>query len=92
MIKDEKNCPTCFGDLDTVFPKGDDGLRSTPESCYPCPHKTPCLRTAVSGPKGHKIRYEMIDRAYSSGRMSFWERWSKRKVLEYNIRQKNKRN
>ena len=90
MIKTEKKCPDCFGDLETVFPKGEDGLRNTPGTCLPCPHKTPCLRTAVSGPEGHHVRHEMIDRAYDSGRMTFWERWSKKKELDRKIRQKTK--
>ena len=92
MIKEEEKRPSCFGDLETVFPKGDDGLRNTPAACMPCPHKTPCLRTAVSGPQGDKIRHEMIDRAYGSGRMTFWQRWSKRKALERQTQQKKKRN
>ncbi len=87
MTKTEKKYPDCFGDLKTVFPRGKDGLRNTPQTCLPCPHKTPCLRKAVSGPEGHTVRQEMIDRAYTSGRMTFLERWSKKKELDRKIRQ-----
>ena len=90
MIKTEKKNPDCFGDLEAVFPRGANGLRNTPETCLSCPHKTLCLRTAVSGPQGHKVRNEMIDRNYNSGRMTFWERWSKKKELDRKIRQKTK--
>ena len=87
MTRTEKKYPDCFGDLKTVFPIGKDGFRNTPNTCLPCPHKTLCLRKAVSGPEGHTVRQEMIDRAYTSGRMTFIERWSKKKELDRNIRQ-----
>ena len=90
MIKTEEKYPDCFGDLETVFPKAEDGLRNTPGTCLPCPHKTPCLRTAVSGPQGHKVRNEMIDRAYDAGRITFWERWSKKKEVDRKSRMKTK--
>lgn len=80
----------CFGDLKTVFPKGENGLRSSPESCLECSHKTECLRSAIESDKGLKVREEHIDRAYRSGTLSFLERWSQKKVLHHKLKQKEK--
>ncbi len=77
---DEK-LPACFGDLETVFPSGRDGLRRTPEPCLGCSRKTECLRSAMEGVDGLKVKEELVDRAYASGRISFIERWSKKKTL-----------
>ena len=60
---------------------GKDGLRHTPEDCYPCTHKIDCLRTAIQGKEGLKVKEERIDRAYNSGRIGFVERWSKKKAI-----------
>jgi len=88
MIDRKEKYPPCFGDLDTVFPKGNDGLRNTPENCLSCAHKTECLRSAMEGADGLKVREEYLDRAYASGIMSFLERWSLKKDLKR--RQKEK--
>ncbi len=82
MTKKEKELPYCFGKLDTVFPMAEDGLRHTPESCMVCFCKTDCLRAAVKGPDGVKVREERVERAYGSGTISFVERWSRKKALE----------
>ena len=74
--------PDCFGDLETVFPMGPDGFRESPPGCMQCPHKTDCLRAAVTGKKGETVRREAIDRAYRSGTIGFLERWSRRKMLK----------
>ena len=73
--------PQCFAKLDTVFPMGKDGLRATPDTCLVCPHKTDCLRKAIQGKDGLKVREERIDRAYHSGMIGFFERWSKKKAI-----------
>ena len=80
MARDPEK-PDCFGDIHTVFPLGDDGLRHSPESCLACAHKTDCLRTAMAGGDGVQVREEMVDRAYTSNNMGFFERWSRRKYL-----------
>ena len=82
MKNDNKEVPDCFGDLDTVFPQGEDGLRHSPTTCLACPHKTECLRAAMQGGKGLRVREEKVDRAYESGMLSFFERWSKKKELD----------
>ena len=73
--------PDCMGCLETVFPLGRDGLRNTPENCLACCHKTECLRMAIQGRDGLKVREEQIDRAYKSGMIGFLERWSKKKAI-----------
>jgi hypothetical protein len=82
MAQKKNRPPDCFAQLETVFPMGKDGLRNTPEACLECRHKTECLRTAIQGRDGLKVREEQIDRAYNSGMISFLERWSKKKVID----------
>jgi len=82
MTEKKKEYPYCFGKLDTVFPLGKDSLRHTPESCMVCFCKTECLRAAIKGPEGVKVEEERVKRAYSSGTISFIERWSRKKALE----------
>lgn len=73
--------PDCFSDLDIVFPLGADGLRITPESCMQCAHRTPCLRMAMGGGRGWRVREEMVDRAYRGGVIGFFQRWSQKKNI-----------
>ena len=86
----DKKYPNCFGELEKVFPKTKDGLRSTPEACLECLHKTACLRSAMEGAGGVKVREEIVDRAYDSGMMSFVERWSKKKDLKRKLKKRIK--
>lgn len=81
MKFDSSNHPVCFGDLEQVFPKCADGLRQSPDRCMNCSLKVDCLRAAVSGPDGNRVREEVIDRAYGTGVISFFERWSKKKYF-----------
>jgi len=82
MAQKKNRLPDCFAQLDTVFPMGEDGLRITPETCLICRHKTECLRMAIQGRGGLKVREEQIDRAYNSGMIGFLERWSKKKAID----------
>jgi hypothetical protein len=82
--------PDCFGHLETVFPKGSDDLRSTPERCLECAYKTACLRSAMEGSDGLKVRGEIVDRAYQSGILSFFQRWSQKKNLQRRLNKKMK--
>ena len=86
MNDDSNKTPRCFGKLDTVFPMGKEGLRDTPEACGGCVHKIECLRAALQGGAGLKVEAEVVDRAYASGRISFMERWSKKKALGRRIK------
>lgn len=82
FVTDEMTRPACHGVLDEVFPMGEAGLRHSPERCLACPHKTPCLRAALSSdPHADRVRDERVDRAYASGNLSFLERWSRKKSL-----------
>jgi len=81
MAENLEHMPSCFGHLDTVFPKGNDELRHTPGACLSCSHKTECLRSAMNTNDGLNAREEVVDRAYASGMMGFFERWSKKKSL-----------
>lgn len=74
--------PHCYGDLETVFPVAEHGLRSSPPGCMSCVFKTECMRKALKSGGGVKVREEAVDRAYDSGMMGFFERWSKRKCLD----------
>jgi hypothetical protein len=87
----DKKYPECFGELETVFPETKDGLRNTPDACLKCMHKTQCLRSAMRGAGGVKVREEIVDRAYDSGMMSFIERWSKKKELKRKLEKRIKR-
>ncbi len=77
--------PGCFGNLDRVFPMAEGGLRRSSETCAACPEKPECLRAAVSGENQITVEEEKVDRAYKSGKISFLQRWSRKKVL-YNRR------
>jgi hypothetical protein len=90
MKNDKKEVPCCFGDLDTVFPKGEEGLRHSPETCLACACKTECLREAMQGGDGLRVREDTVDRAYESGMLSFFERWSKKKELDARRKQKER--
>jgi hypothetical protein len=80
---EEDALPKCFGDLETVFPMGEDGLRKSPEACVnSCMLKTVCLRSAMyKKENGVKVQEDQVDRAYQAGMMGFFERWSRKKEL-----------
>lgn len=80
--------PYCFGKLEEVFPKGDDGLRHTPESCLVCIYKTKCLRSAMEGVEGLTVKEEKVDRAYEAGMIGFLDRWSRKKTLSLKRKKK----
>jgi hypothetical protein len=82
--------PACFGALDTVFPKGKDGLRHSPPACVRCGHKTECLTTAMKRESGLRFQEEMVDRAYRLKKISLLERWSKKKSLRQKLKQMEK--
>ena len=91
-MKEEKpNYPACFGNLEIVFPESGDGLRTSPDTCMACLHKTECLRTAMKGSSGITVREAAVDRAYTSGSMGFVERWSRKKELNRRLKQQVKK-
>ncbi|MEW5909455.1 MAG: hypothetical protein AB1659_06630 [Thermodesulfobacteriota bacterium] len=88
MGKGKETYPFCFGKLEIVFPMGKEGLRETPESCFYCIYKTECLRSAMKASEGLKVREETVDRAYESGVIGFFERWSRKKELQRKMKSK----
>ena len=84
------SCPVCFATLDSVFPMSKNGLRKTPKVCFACAYKTDCLKTAMEGPEGLKVKEEFIDRAYESGIIGFFKRWSGKKYFYSKIIEKKK--
>ncbi|MDF1592428.1 MAG: hypothetical protein P1P89_13005 [Desulfobacterales bacterium] len=91
MKSDSSEHPACFGVLEQVFPKSEDGLRQSPERCMNCRLKVDCLRAAVSGPEGNRVREEVIDRAYGTGVISFFERWSKKKYFRGRLKKETEK-
>jgi len=92
MKTDPDQRPACFGDVQTVFPMAEDGLRRSPSTCLACRHKTECLRSAmVKTDEGLAIREACLDRAYASGMVGFLERWARKKDLFHQRRQPKKR-
>ncbi|MDL2329506.1 hypothetical protein LJC71_07170 [Desulfosarcina sp. OttesenSCG-928-A07] len=73
--------PPCYGNLETVFPLGPEGLRHSPGKCLACGHKTLCLKTAMEQKSGVVLHEEMVDRSYSAGMIGFFERWARKKTL-----------
>ena len=80
----------CFGNLDIVFPMGEDGLRHVPDNCFKCEEKTPCLKTALHGDSGINVKEEKLEREHKSGHVSFLSRWSRKKALS-RAREKTKK-
>lgn len=91
MDKPNTTYPNCFGSLDKVFPMGENGLRNTPPGCMICVFKTECLREAMQAVSGIPVHEEMVDRAYESGLIGFFHRWSKKKQLHQRRQQANRK-
>ena len=79
------DAPGCFGQLDTVFPIGEEGIRSSPPECMQCAHAKSCLQAALRSPEGLKLQEEKLDRAYECGLIGKVERWSKKKLIRQQI-------
>ena len=85
MVENKTDVPECFGQLDTVFPVGEEGIRTSPPQCMRCPHAKSCLQAAMRGPEGLKLQEEKVDRAYEYGLIGKLERWSKKKLIRQEI-------
>ena len=85
MTDNETNPPECFGQLDTVFPVGEEGIRTSPPECMKCPYARSCLQAALRSPEGLKLQEEKVDQAYEYGLIGKLERWSKKKLLHQEI-------
>ncbi|MBW2027965.1 MAG: hypothetical protein JRH06_02920 [Deltaproteobacteria bacterium] len=71
----------CYGILDRVFPMGMEGLREVSKECLQCPHKTPCLRTALSTKEGLEMRSQRLEQMTEGGFLGRLKRWSRKKEL-----------
>lgn len=89
-MNDSQNMPECFGFLERVFPMGENGLRHSPGPCMTCAHKTECLKAAVSKDKGLQVKEEKVDRAWQAGRISFLQRWARKKSIHKNRQKKDR--
>jgi len=85
MTDTEKNLPECFGQLDTVFPVAEEGLRTSPPECMRCSHAKSCLQTAMRSPDGLRLKEEKVDQAYKYGLIGKLERWSRKKLIQQEI-------
>ena len=85
MTDDKINPPECFGELDIVFPVGEEGFQTSPPECMRCPHARLCLQTAMRSPDGLKLKEEKVDQAYRYGLIGKLERWSKKKLIRQEI-------
>ena len=85
MTDIEKDPPECFGQLDTVFPVAEEGLRASPPECMRCPHARSCLQAAMRSPEGLRLKEEKVDQAYRFGLIGKLERWSKKKLIQQEI-------
>ncbi len=82
-INETNEKPDCYGDLDGVFPMGEDGLRQSPDKCmFECGLKTDCLREAIATQRGIELQEKQVKKNYESGMMNFFQRWSAKKRLE----------
>lgn len=80
----------CFGKLDEVFPMGEEGLREVVPSCFECPERTACLKTALQSKEGLGLRKENLDRSPARGFIDRVKRWSERKYLSRQMEEKEK--
>jgi hypothetical protein len=85
MVDDKPETPECFGELDTVFPMGDDGLRTSPPECMKCPSAKSCLQEALVSTEGLRLQEEKVDQAYERGLIGTIERWSRKKLIRQEI-------
>jgi len=69
----------CFGILDKVFPRGENGMREVVPACFECEDKTACLKSALSTKEGLEFR---LERSEEGGFKGWIKRWSQKKHLE----------
>ncbi len=87
-MTDEKKA--CFGILEKVFPMGKDGLREIVPECFQCPNKKECLQAALKTREGLEFRSGILERAPANGLTGRLRRWSEKKSLSRQLKQKKK--
>lgn len=87
MVKTEM---PCFGQLDKVFPVGEEGMREVPSTCFACPRKTSCMKAALATMEGLSFRGEILGRAEAKGLLGRLRRWSRKKELTRLMKEREK--
>ena len=85
MVDNKTDPPECFGQLDTVFPVAEEGIRTSPLECMRCSHAKSCLQAAMRSPGGLKLQEEKVDQAYEHGLIGKLDRWSRKKLIRQEI-------
>ncbi|OEU47381.1 MAG: hypothetical protein BA861_10310 [Desulfobacterales bacterium S3730MH5] len=85
MSDKQTDPPECFGQLETVFPMGEEGIRTSPPECMKCPFAKSCLQAVMRGPEGLRLQEERVDQAYECGLIGKLDRWSKKKLIRQEI-------
>lgn len=85
MVDDNADRPDCFGQLDIVFPMGEEGVRTTPPECMKCALVKSCIQAAMHGPEGLRLEEARVDLAYEYGLIGRLECWSKKKLIHQKI-------
>jgi hypothetical protein len=85
MVDDNADGPECFGQLETVFPVGGEGIRTTPPECMQCSLVKSCIQAAMRSTEGLRLEEERVDRAYEYGLIGRLECWSRKKLIHQNI-------
>jgi hypothetical protein len=81
----------CYGILDKVFPRGDQGLRQVPPGCFECPERVSCLKDAIKTREGLEMRSQLLLRAEKGGLIGRFQRWSQKKYISRQIREGKKK-
>ena len=85
MSDKQTDPPECFGQLETVFPMGEEGIRTSPPECMKCPFAKSCLQAVMRGPEGLRLQEKRVDQAYECGLIGKLDRWSKKKLIRQEI-------
>ena len=85
MLDDNADQPECFGQLNIVFPMGEEGIRTTPPECMKCSLVKSCIQGAMRSAEGLRLEEERVDRAYEYGLIGRLDCWSKKKLIHQKI-------
>jgi len=72
--------PSCFAQLDTVFPMGAQGLREVSSGCWDCGQRVECLKAAVAGGQGLTEELARREERAVGGVSGFLRRWNRLKT------------
>ena len=85
------NKRACYGILESVFPKGDQGVRQVPLDCFECPDRVSCLKDAINTKEGLEMKAQLLVRAEKGGLISRFQRWSQKKQISRQIKEGKKK-